>query len=101
MNKIFLYIAAFAASAATAQTLPENHETPSRDQRIERITHEDKASRIEELREGGQTRRITVQPKGEGMPAYEVEPAQRTHGAGAASGGSGTNGRSTWRAFEF
>lgn len=73
----------------------------ARDQRIERIAYEDKATRIEELREGGQTRRITVQPKGEGMPTYEVEPAQRQYGSGAGGSQDGTNGRRTWRAFEF
>ncbi len=44
------------------------------DQLIERITVEDSGSRINELRVGGETRSITVQPKG-GMPAYDVQPA--------------------------
>ena len=51
-----------------------NQEQPSRhEQRTERITVEDAGSRIDELRVGGQTRSITVQPKtGTPMPAYEV-----------------------------
>ncbi|MFZ4481393.1 MAG: hypothetical protein ACOYNZ_16040 [Rhodoferax sp.] len=43
------------------------------EQRAERIHVEDAGSSIDELRVGGQTRSIRVQPKG-GMPAYEVEP---------------------------
>lgn len=71
------------------------------DQRIERLTTEDRASRIEELREGGQTRRITVQPKGDGLPAYDVAPSTTEHGSGANASGQGNKGVRTWRAFEF
>ena len=42
-------------------------------QRTERIRVEDGGSRVDELRVGGQTQSITVQPKtGTPMPAYEV-----------------------------
>ena len=48
---------------------------PSRsNQTIERIRTEDGGSRIDELRVGGQTQSIVVQPKGD-MPAYEIKPA--------------------------
>jgi hypothetical protein len=43
------------------------------EKRTERIRIEDAGSRIDELRVGGETKTITVQPKG-GMPAYEVQP---------------------------
>ena len=47
---------------------------PSRtNQTIERIRTEDGGSRIDELRVGGETQSITVQPK-VGMPAYQVAP---------------------------
>ena len=43
------------------------------DQRTERIRVEDGGSRVDELRVGGQTQSITVQPKtGTPLPAYEV-----------------------------
>ncbi|MBU3737948.1 MAG: hypothetical protein FGM55_03220 [Rhodoferax sp.] len=42
--------------------------------RAVRIRIEDAGSRIDELRVGGETRSITVQPKG-GMPAYQVQPS--------------------------
>jgi hypothetical protein len=49
--------------------------SPSRkNQLIENISVEDGGARIEEHRFGGETRSITVQPKG-GMPAYDVQPA--------------------------
>jgi hypothetical protein len=41
--------------------------------RIEHIQVEDSAARIDELRVGGETQNITVQPKS-GMPSYQVEP---------------------------
>lgn len=41
--------------------------------RIEHIQVEDSAAGIDELRVGGETQTITVQPKS-GMPAYQVEP---------------------------
>ncbi|MGE4328913.1 hypothetical protein [Diaphorobacter sp.] len=44
-----------------------------RNQRAERIVVEDAGSRVQELRVGGQTQSITVQPKtGTPVPAYEV-----------------------------
>jgi len=54
-----------AASASTRST-PE--------QRSENIRIEDAGNRIDEVRIGGETRSITVQPKG-GMPSYQVAPA--------------------------
>jgi hypothetical protein len=44
------------------------------EQRAERIHIEDADSSIDELRVGGETKRISVQPKG-GMPAYQIQPA--------------------------
>ena len=42
-------------------------------QRIERLRVEDDAVVIDELRVGGQSQRLTVQPKGR-LPAYQVLP---------------------------
>jgi hypothetical protein len=39
----------------------------------ERLHVEDTGARIDELRIGGETKTIDVQPKG-GMPAYQVQP---------------------------
>lgn len=56
-------------------------------QRIEHIKVEDAGSRIEELRVGGQTKRITVQPKSGNAPEYEVKPPDVTRG----QAGTGTD----------
>ncbi|GAB2732115.1 hypothetical protein GCM10027019_09350 [Melaminivora jejuensis] len=45
-----------------------------RNQRVQRIVVEDSGSRVDELRVGGQTHSITVQPKtGAALPSYEVK----------------------------
>lgn len=66
-------LAAVQAQAQPGQALAREPLDPRQNQKVERIVHEDAGSRIEERRYGGQTERITVQPKG-GMPAYEVAP---------------------------
>jgi hypothetical protein len=43
------------------------------EKRSERIRVEDDAARIDELRVGGETQYISVQPK-DGMPAYQIAP---------------------------
>ncbi len=43
------------------------------EKRTERILIEDEGSRIDELRLGGETKSITVKPKGT-LPAYDVQP---------------------------
>lgn len=43
------------------------------EKRTERLRLEDAGSRIDELRIGGETQNITVQPKN-GMPAYQITP---------------------------
>jgi len=67
--------------------------------RIERITHEDALSRVDELRVGGQTQRIEVQPK-TGTPAYQIGTRQGPADQGTAQG-SGSAGRSSWRLLKF
>ncbi len=67
--------------------------------RIERITHEDALSRVDELRVGGQTQRIEVQPK-TGTPGYQIGTRQGPADQGATQG-SGSAGRSSWRLLNF
>jgi len=70
-----------AAGAACAQSAtplreanaPGKVATAPLEQLTERIRVEDAGSRIDELRVGGETKSIVVQPKG-GMPAYEIQP---------------------------
>lgn len=63
------------------------------DQLIERITVDDGGARISELRFGGETRSISVQPKG-GLPAYDVRPIS---GADIQP----TSGTRTWKILGF
>lgn len=57
-------------SATSSQA---NQPASKANQLVERISVEDASTRIDEVRFGGQTRSITVQPKG-GMPAYDIQP---------------------------
>ena len=86
----FLLLTLVSASAL-AQNISQNPSQPNadvgkqlstqeqksdgrREQRVEHIVVEDAGSRIQELRVGGQTQNITVQPKtGTPMPSYEVQ----------------------------
>ena len=79
---LFLTFALSSPAAVWAQALPSTQQpllatttAPNPvEKRIERIQIEDGGARIDELRVGGETQTITVQPKG-GMPAYDVQPA--------------------------
>lgn len=75
---------------------------PRQNQKIERITHEDAGSRIDEVRYGGQTERITVQPKAN-VPAYEVEPASlaRSRPGDHRDGLSNAGGQRSWNLKRF
>ncbi|MDQ3058417.1 MAG: DUF2782 domain-containing protein [Pseudomonadota bacterium] len=87
-----------AAPAAATQAKPAPSARP--DQKIERIHTEDARTRIDELRVGGQTEEITVQPKS-GAPAYEVKPAEGARGAAPAADKGDTNGSRVWNIFRF
>ncbi len=72
-------------------------------QKIERIRHEDAGSRIDEVRVGGQTQSITVQPKMEGMPAYEVQPGSMLRGRARdpREGMDNPGGQRSWNVLRF
>ena len=62
------------ANQNTVQAMPEERNQLSKtEQSTQRIVIEDAGSRVSELRVGGRTRSITVQPKtGTALPAYEM-----------------------------
>ena len=62
-----------------------------RNQRTERIQLEDAGSRVDELRVGGQTQSITVQPNAP-VPSYEVQPADSQGVTRLPSQGPGSTG---------
>lgn len=113
---LFVAVLLSAAALALAQQTPEQPETPQEpqgttaeprqpvEQRIERIRIEDKGSTVEELRVGGETQSITVQPKAN-VPPYEVEPADGARKSGTQREGSesGSQGGGTrkWNIKSF
>ncbi len=70
------------------------------DQAVQRIRTEDAGTRIDELRVGGETQQITVQPK-TGGAAYEVKPAEGARGTAPASTSNETNGSRVWNVLKF
>ena len=104
---VLLSIGLAAILPAAAQTPPPATgavaaPNPATEKRVERIHFEDGGSRIDELRVGGETRTITVAPKG-GMPAYDVAPATANRGPGTTerSGAGASGGTRTWKILGF
>jgi hypothetical protein len=104
--RLIPFLLALAAVAAAAQTPPTDAPgeplDPRKNQKIERIRVEDAANRIDELRVGGQTQQITVQPKA-AVPAYEIQPTDlgRTRPADHRDGLSGATGKRVWNVLAF
>ena len=104
LPRLLLLLGGLAAAAALAQkpaALPRDSAPPPRsgtEQNIERIRHEDAGSRIDELRVGGETKHITVQPKGD-APAYQVAPEGNNRNP--ASTDHERSGSGGWKLFNF
>ena len=75
MRASLVLICLVSALPAFAQTTVEREGTldARKNQKIEHIVTEDKDNRIDEVRVGGQTQSVTVQPKN-GAPAYQIQP---------------------------
>jgi hypothetical protein len=104
MRKSLVLIALLSALSAWAQTPPIERDgqlDPRKNQKIEHLTTEDKDNRIDEVRVGGQTQSVTVQPK-HGAPAYEMQPNDmaRTRPAGSRDGFAERPQR-VWNVFGF
>lgn len=104
--RFLLLPALLAATAAAAQTPPpanaaRTEADPRKNQKVERIRTEDAGSRIDELRVGGETQNITVQPKAD-VPAYEIQPndTARMRQADQREGSSGA-GKRVWNVLNF
>ena len=71
-------------------------------QRTERIQIEDAGSRVDELRVGGQTQAISVQPKAGNLPGYQVQsPDGARSRAGSNSGAETTTAPRVWNVLKF
>ena len=72
------------------------------DQTIQHIRTEDAGSRIDEVRVGGETQSITVQPKmSNNIPAYEVKPSDTARGAAPSTSKNDTAGSRVWNVLKF
>jgi hypothetical protein len=89
-----------AAPPARAEAAPAPAPSGRPDQVIKRIRTEDAGTRIDELRVGGETQQITVQPK-TGGAAYEVKPAEGARGSAPGSTSNDTNGSRVWNVLKF
>lgn len=95
--------AAPQGSAEKREQLPTPERLDGRgNQRTERIRVEDGGSRVDELRVGGQTQSITVQPKTGDMPEYEVQsPDGARSQAGSRSGAETNTAPRVWNVIKF
>ncbi|MBY4596968.1 hypothetical protein [Ottowia caeni] len=96
-------VAALAQAPSPTPSGPVTRESPvqhdRKTQRVEHIRVEDAGSRVDEVRSGGETKSITVQPKA-GVPSYEVQPADST-GAGSPDASPGAAGKRVWKVLNF
>ena len=76
------------------------HEKSRSEQRTQRIHVEDGGSRVDELRVGGQTKIITVQPKVGDVPAYEVQPSDGVRNR-PRNGAETNTGSRVWNLKQF
>jgi hypothetical protein len=90
-----------ATVLAQARIEREGTLDPRHNQKIERIVTEDAGNRIEEVRVGGQTQSVTVQPKAD-VPAYEMPPNDLARSR-PADGRDGLAERKqrVWNVFNF
>ena len=101
-----------ACTALAAQTAPPPPPAPlvrespplegRKNQRVERIHLEDDGTIIDEVRYGGQTQSITVQPKA-AVPEYEIQPTDlgRSRPADKRDGMSSATGQRVWNVLKF
>lgn len=104
-TRLVLLVLLGAALPAFAQAPAEREKLdPRKNQKIEHLTVEDKSNRIDEVRVGGQSQSVKVQPKG--APAYEMQPTDLARGAGASGAADSSDGfaqrkQRVWNVFGF
>ena len=95
--------ALLAGGLSHAQTPAAQPDRPSPghvEQRTEHIRHEDAGSRIDELRVGGETRSITVKPKGD-APAYDITPESSNRNPASTDRDRNSSGSGGWKIKSF
>lgn len=86
------------ASAPAAAPAAEAPQQRGGEPKVQRLVTEDDRVRIEELRVRGLTRKVTVQPKLPGVPAYQIGP---TGDARDVPPDRRTEGGTLWQLFSF
>lgn len=89
-----------AEAPPASQSKPADPAAGKTEQKVENIRHEDAGSRIDELRVGGETKNITVKPKGD-MPAYEVGPQGGNRNPATNERQGGSSGAGGWKVLGF
>jgi hypothetical protein len=93
--------AASPAAESSRSASPGSSEDGKRNQKIENIHVEDGGAKVDEVRYGGQTQSITVQPKAN-VPAYEVLPNDGgRERQGQPETGTNGNGPRVWNVLKF
>jgi hypothetical protein len=99
-----LFALLLASGVAVAQATPDRGPEldPRKNQKIERIRTEDGGNRIDEVRVGGETQSVTVQPKAP-VPPYEMQPSDlaRSRPADRREGLSGGGSQRVWNVLNF
>ena len=101
-----LFLCFLAPGLALAQAPADNRKNPAdpaagkTEQSIENIRHEDAGSRIDELRVGGETKSITIKPKGD-MPPYELGTEGGNRSPADSKPERGRGGSPGWKVREF
>ncbi len=98
---LLLLVPAAALAQAQAPVTREPDGPARQNQKVERLVIEDEGNRIEEVRVGGQSQSVVVQPKGN-LPPYELRPTDmaRSRPADRREGLSGGTPR-VWNLFNF
>jgi hypothetical protein len=102
--------AALACAAAAAAQTPPTHRLEQqppklegrKNQKVEKIHVEDGRNSIDEVRYGGQTESIHVQPKVPHVPGYEIVPEDLAHARPNDSRSApAAAGQRVWNVFSF
>lgn len=98
---LIVFLGAALPAFAQAPVERDTQLDPRKNQKVEHITVEDKSNRIDEVRVGGQSQSVKVQPKN--APAYEMQPTDLARGAAATEGRDGFAERKqrVWNVFGF
>lgn len=99
LSNLLAALLVLGAGTAFAQATP-SEAAPTRPERaIERLRIQDAGARIDELRVGGETQSISVQPSAN-APAYEVRPADASRSPASSAAQNGVGAR-FWNVLKF